>query len=244
MVKYVAASSQEFLKNLLGRSGKNRAELAKKIGVTPSYISQIFGRYPNTSPPSTERLKQIADALGASETETWELVRLAVMERATPEARELFGRLEQMLARRSSEAGLQLPLLAEVPCDRFTWVETHEPYPESVDLAPDEFVKNGFAIRARGNSMEKVILDGDLLIFDRTKSPGNGSVVCAQLSGEAEGSTIKYYFNRGAAVELRPENTDYAPMILVKSADNTFLYDDKRVLLEIKGVLRSLKRFC
>jgi len=236
------SSAKGVLWAFLARSGKSKAELAKAIGVSPSYISQVFGNYANTSPPSTERLKQIASVLGASESEMWEMIRLVVLERSSPEVRGLFVRLEHMLAESRSETGFHLPLLCEVPCDRFIWVETQEPYPEYVDLAPDEYVENGFVIRARGDSMAKVVLDGDLLVFDAGRAPVNGDIVCAQLSGDSEGSTIKYYFRRGQAVELRPENSEYPSLILVRKANGTFLYEDKTVQLNTKGVLKTLKR--
>jgi len=242
MAEVTSGSYKKFLAALLRRSGTTKAELAKRTGVTPSYISQIFGNYPNTSPPSTERLRQLAEALEGSQAEIDELIRLAVLERAAPDERALFERLEVMLAQSRSSSGFRLPLVAEVPCNRFTWVASEEPYAEYVDLDVDEYVPGGFVIRARGDSMSKVIMDGDLLVFDPARSARNGDIVCAQLSGEDEGSTIKYYYDRGAAVELRPENNSYQSIILVKDTGGRLIHEGRKVLLSIKGVLKAQKR--
>ena len=235
-------SHKRFLRMLLTRSGISKVELAKRIRVTPSYISQVFGAYPNTSPPSTKRLVEIADVLGASQAETQELIRDAVLERASEEERKLILRLQEIINESQGDLSFRLPLYADAPCDRFVWVEAEEQYAESVHLAPNEYVADGFVLRARGDSMAKVVMDGDLLIFDPARTPKSGEIVCAQLAGEDEGTTIKYYYNRGSVVELRPENPAYDPLILVKQPNEHYLYNNKKVALLIKGVLRILKR--
>jgi len=235
-------SYKQFLHNLLMRSRLTKAELAKKIGVTPSYISQVFGNYPNTSQPNTGRLVEIAEALGASQAEVNELVTDAVLERASDEERELIFRLQRLVSDSRGESALQLPFYADAPCDRFIWVETEEPYAKQISLDPNEYVAGGFILRARGDSMAKIIMDGDLLIFDPARKPRNSDIVCAQLAGEEEGTTIKYYNDNGPVIELRPENPSYRPLILVKQPNNVYIYGDKKVGLLIKGVLKALKR--
>jgi len=235
-------SYKRFLRILLERSGLSKAELAKRIHVTPSYVSQIFGAYPNTSPPSTKRLVEIAEVLGASQAETQELIKDAVLERASEEERKLIMRLQEIIDESHRDSSFQLPLYADAPCDRFVWVDAEEQYAENIYLAPNEYVPGGFILRARGDSMAKVIMDGDLLIFDPSRKPKSGEIVCAQLTGEDEGTTIKYYYNRGSVVELRPENPAYDPLILVKQPKEHFLFNNKKVGLLIKGVLKALKR--
>ena len=60
-----------------------------------------------------------------------------------------------------------------------------------------------FFLRASGDSMIRAgILDGDLLVVDRSLVPGNGSVVIAAVEGEL---TVKYLAKmRGRCCLFRP----------------------------------------
>jgi DNA polymerase V len=74
----------------------------------------------------------------------------------------------------------------------------------------EHLVKNHtatFFLRASGDSMVKAgILDGDLLIVDRSLTPGNGHVVIAAVEGEL---TVKYLTIKNGKVLLSPTNDDY-----------------------------------
>lgn len=65
-----------------------------------------------------------------------------------------------------------------------------------------------FFLRAHGDSMTGAgILDGDLLIVDRSEVAGHNKVVIAALDGEL---TVKRLIRRNGRVLLAPENPDFS----------------------------------
>ncbi|MDR0620480.1 MAG: translesion error-prone DNA polymerase V autoproteolytic subunit [Deltaproteobacteria bacterium] len=74
-----------------------------------------------------------------------------------------------------------------------------------------------FFLRVSGDSMSGAgINDGDLLVVDRSKPAGQGSVVIASLDGEL---TVKRLRKRGANLYLAPENPDYAEIDITERED-------------------------
>lgn len=64
-----------------------------------------------------------------------------------------------------------------------------------------------FFVRARGNSMTGAgIFDGDLLVVDKSLDAHDGDIVVAVIDG---GFTVKYLFQRGATVLLKPANSKF-----------------------------------
>ena len=71
--------------------------------------------------------------------------------------------------------------------------------------------QNLFALRVKGQSMKNIgILDGDLAICEPRQYAQNGEIVVALINNEE--ATVKRFFLRKKYIELRPENTDYAPL--------------------------------
>ena len=70
-----------------------------------------------------------------------------------------------------------------------------------------------FALRVHGESMvEAGILDGDLVIAAQQQDAQDGDIVVALVDDEA---TVKRLHRRSdGAVELRPENPDYKPIVI------------------------------
>jgi len=68
------------------------AELARRVGVTKSYIGQLV--HGQTKPPPVPRCRQLAEALELGEEDARRLVELAVRERARPEARQKIEELD------------------------------------------------------------------------------------------------------------------------------------------------------
>lgn len=67
-----------------------------------------------------------------------------------------------------------------------------------------------FALRVRGDSMQNTaILDGDLVVVERTPEAKNGDIVVALLEEEA---TVKRFFREADGFRLQPENDAYDPI--------------------------------
>ncbi len=76
--------------------------------------------------------------------------------------------------------------------------------------------KSLFALRVRGDSMiDAAILDGDIVIVEKTPTAGNGDIVVALVEDEA---TVKRFYKEKGHFRLQPENEDYEPIIVKEVA--------------------------
>src|SRR5262249_10216060 len=86
-------------------------------------------------------------------------------------------------------------------------VEEYLPLPKST--------KGDFLLRVKGDSMiEAGILDGDLVIVQRSQDARNGEIVVA-LAGDddsAEEATVKTFYREKGRVRLQPENSSLEPI--------------------------------
>ncbi|MGI6773390.1 MAG: transcriptional repressor LexA [Clostridiales bacterium] len=68
-----------------------------------------------------------------------------------------------------------------------------------------------FALRVRGDSMINAgILDGDIVISEKTPDAANGDIVVAMIEDEA---TVKRFFKDSTCFRLQPENDAYEPIL-------------------------------
>ena len=68
-----------------------------------------------------------------------------------------------------------------------------------------------FALRVKGESMiEAGILDGDIIIAEKTCYAENGEIVVAMIDDEA---TVKRFFRENGKYRLQPENSAMQPII-------------------------------
>ena len=89
-------------------------------------------------------------------------------------------------------------------------VEEIEGYlPFSMPGAQD---KELFALKVKGESMLWAgILDGDIVIVERTPTAKNGEIVVALIEDEA---TVKTFYKEDGRFRLQPENDAYQPIIV------------------------------
>lgn len=111
--------------------------------------------------------------------------------------------------------GIRVPLLgkvaAGVPILADQNIEQYIPVALSGHRASELF-----ALHVQGDSMIKAaIMDGDIVIIERTPVAENGQIVVAMIEGEA---TVKRYYKENGGFRLQPENDDYKP-ILVDEVD-------------------------
>ena len=86
-------------------------------------------------------------------------------------------------------------------------IEGYFPYTGSVSRD-----KPLFALHVRGESMiEAGILDGDLVIAEKTPYARNGDLVVALVEDEA---TVKTFYKEDGYYRLQPENDDMEPIIV------------------------------
>ena len=76
-----------------------------------------------------------------------------------------------------------------------------------------------FFVRVQGNSMRDAgIQGGDILVVDRSITPGNGQIVIAMLDGDF---TVKRLRKRGSRIFLEAENADFAPIEITEKQELT-----------------------
>ncbi len=74
-----------------------------------------------------------------------------------------------------------------------------------------------FCVRVRGESMRDAnLLDGDLLIVDRSLEPYQGCVAVCILDGEF---TVKHFHRRESSVVLEPANPRFRPIVVAPDRD-------------------------
>ena len=124
------------------------------------------------------------------------------------------------------DAGPVLPLVGRVAAGvPLLALENVEEYiPVSSKLAG----RDAFCLRVTGDSMiDAGILEGDIIVVDRTVSPRTGDIVVALIDGEA---TVKFFHPKSETVELRPANSQMKSMIYPAAQ------------ISIQGVVVSLQR--
>lgn len=87
--------------------------------------------------------------------------------------------------------------------------------------------KNMFALKVRGDSMINAgILDGDMVIVEKTPVASNGEIVVALIGDEA---TVKRFYKEKGHFRLQPENDIYEPIIV----------DEVSILGKVNMVIRK-----
>ncbi len=81
-----------------------------------------------------------------------------------------------------------------------------------VGYAGNSAADNLFALRVKGESMiEAGILDGDIIIAEKTCYAESGEIVVALIENEA---TVKRFFREDGHYRLQPENSEMQPIIV------------------------------
>jgi repressor LexA len=164
-------------------------------------------------------VREIGEQVGLASPSTVH-AHLANLERAgllrrdptKPRALELIGR-ERREPQPASEGRdvARLPLVGEIaaggPLLADQNIEDYVPLPAAT--------KGDFLLRVKGDSMiEAGILDGDLVIVQRTQDARNGEIVVA-LAGDdeaADEATVKTFYRESGRVRLQPENASLDPI--------------------------------
>jgi repressor LexA len=163
-------------------------------------------------------VREIGEAVGLASPSTVH-AHLANLERAgllkrdptKPRALELVGRERTESAHVAAEAMPRLPLVGQIaaggPLLADENIEDHVAVPERLS--------GDFILRVKGESMiDAGILDGDLLVVQRTQDARNGDIVVA-LAGDdetADEATVKRFFREDGRIRLQPENASMEPI--------------------------------
>jgi repressor LexA len=115
------------------------------------------------------------------------------------------------------QIALTLPLVGRVAAGSPILAQEHIEASYAID--PNLFDQRpDYLLKVRGMSMRDAgILEGDLLAVRRTHEARNGQIVVARVGDDV---TVKRLRRRGGAIELLPENPDYAPIVIDARSDD------------------------
>ena len=175
-------------------------------------------------------VREIGEAVGLASPSTVH-AHLANLERGgllrrKPRALELSGRDR----REAAAAELpRLPLVGDIAAGGPLLAEQNiEDY-----VSVPETLRGDFLLRVKGDSMVNAgILDGDIVVVQRTQDARNGDIVVA-LAGDdeaADEATVKTFYREGGRVRLQPENDALEPIYAAHV----------RILGRVTGVFRTL----
>jgi repressor LexA len=124
---------------------------------------------------------------------------------------------------------ISLPLVGEIaagaPLLAEQNIEEYLTFPRST--------RGDFLLRVRGESMiDAGILDGDLVIVQKSQDARNGEIVVALAGGDeaADEATVKTFYREDGRIRLQPENSTLEPIYA----------DYVQILGRVVGVFREL----
>ncbi len=86
-----------------------------------------------------------------------------------------------------------------------------------------------YMLRVRGESMiEAGIMDGDLILVQKTETANNGEIVVAMIDGFESEATVKTFYREKDHIRLQPENHTMTPIVV----------KDVKIMGKVKGVFR------
>lgn len=88
-----------------------------------------------------------------------------------------------------------------------------------------------FALYAKGDSMEPIINDGEIIYVHKTLFLENGEIGIFKINDEV---TCKIYNQYTDRIELHSFNTNYSPLIYLKSSLNSFQIVGKVILTDVQ----------
>lgn len=201
----------EIIKMLRKERGLTQEQLGDIIGVQKSAIAKYeSGRVENLKRHSIEKLAKFFDV--------------------TPSF--LLGIDEDQEIYTSAKVDyILVPLYANICCGNGGFVDDN-----IVDYVPVPSQglntnKEHFCMVATGDSMEPMINEGDLLVFEKNSSPRE-NMIGAFCIGENE-ATCKKYVVQGTIVMLKPLNAKYDPM-LVEAEDIRCVGCLRKIIRDVK----------
>ena len=180
-------------------------------------------------PPTVRDIQNALHIKSTSTVHTY-LARLeekGAIKRTPGKSRSL--RLDEPSGKRETTSTVKVPVVGRVAAGQpLLAVENYESY---IDFPMKNSAMYGqlFALRIVGTSMINAgILDGDIVVVNKTGFAENGEIVVALVDDEA---TVKRFYKEDGRYRLQPENDTMAPIIV----------DEVLILGKVVAVVRYYK---
>jgi repressor LexA len=193
---------------------RNQLEVSMQPTLTAKQQRVLdYLRHEITTSGQAPSLRQAAADLGVSHAAIAQTLK-ALEEKGSLKREGRYSRTVHLLNRAretsASQRWREVPVIGRVTAGLPMYAQTEWDGSTVLDAAVFRG-QNLFALRVKGESMKNVgILDGDLAICEPRQYAQNGEIVVVLINNED--ATVKRFFLRKKYIELRPENTDYAPM--------------------------------
>lgn len=187
--KIIAAN----IKKLLQENNMTQKELAEKINISPSTISDYMNLRSN---PSHGVIQRIADLFKVQKTDIDSTYKI--------ETDNIYSVMEIV----------KIPVLGEIACgDPITAEENVEEYRER----PANNLPHGdlFYLKAQGDSMEPKIPNGSYVLIREQPDVENGDIAAVLVNSDTE-ATLKKVRKLNEVILLEAINDDYEPYIVDK----------------------------
>ena len=153
-------------------------------------------------------IREICDEIGLSSTSTVHYHLNALEEKGFITREHGLNRCIKIVGEEKSVA---VPVMGRVaagmPILAVEDIECYVPVPEKLSHG-----RELFALRIQGDSMINAgILDGDIVIVNRSPVAENGEIAVALVGDEA---TVKRFYKENGHFRLQPENDNYEPIIV------------------------------
>lgn len=112
---------------------------------------------------------------------------------------------------------VQVPIYSTISCGTGKWIDEQ---PEEFTAIPENWARYGveyFSNRAEGDSMYPLIMDGDLLVFEKANHIPEGKIGAFALNGQYYCKRIKQL--QDGRYWLFSENPNYEPILITESDD-------------------------
>ena len=155
-------------------------------------------------------VRDICSALGIKSTSTVHLYIEKLKDKGYLKKSDYISR---SLRPNSSETVYKVPIMGKVTAGQpITAIENHEGF---YNFSADDTTydpENLFALKVSGKSMiEAGIMDGDIVVVEKTPVAENGQIVVAMVDDSA---TVKTFYKENGKYRLQPENRDMEPIIV------------------------------
>jgi SOS-response transcriptional repressor LexA len=186
--KKMKSSLAKNLETLMQKRQISQTRLSKISGVSQSYIFKILND--QIKKPSLDTLEKLATALDSTVAQLNHSLELP------KEADPVVG-LRKVPLISWVQAGLPTPVASLDDMDK--WY-----------ICPVRISKNGFALKVRGESMEPMFFEGDIVFIDPEVPAESGRIVAAVDDGAADPeATLKKLVKDGSDYYLKALNPDW-----------------------------------
>lgn len=163
--------------------------------------------------PSIRDIRRDLDIKSTSTVHTYleKLEKKGYIQKENGKSRTL--RIDDVTSQQATSPKAVIPILGRVTAGvPILAIENHDGYITYPFDKRGSYGRQLFALRIVGTSMiDAGILDGDIVIVERTPTAENGDIVVALIEDEA---TVKTFYKERGHFRLQPQNRSMAPIIV------------------------------